>query len=252
MTNGRRWLALDADMFGKRFTHDLHQRFGPAGVAVWVAFLCACKQSQTPGRIRIANDYDAMTKLGIVGWDLRDDKGEPWTLSEFFDFTGRKKQTRRVAVQLLNSRRIADQRLLDVCATHWERWQNDRRTDAERLRKRRWWAENRSAGASSDCASDALGRVALDAPDIDKDKDISPYPTQGAPPPAPPGTNLRANGTNPRARGTNLRARQQEAERTPIPEWPGEELPDRGVPPGSAENLRASMPPPPPPKKDLL
>lgn len=241
---GPRWLALDADMFHKRFANDLLDRFGTAGIAVWIAFLCACKRHNPPGRVRMAGDLDGMIQLQLYGRDLRDAKGEPFTLTEFFDFCGRKKQTRRLAVQLSDSRRIADQRLLDVCATHWERWQDDSRIAAERERKRRWRAQNAVADASR-----TTGHVPSNVPsDNDNDNDISPYPTnvasrwteQGAPPPAPPASNSRTNGTNPRARGANPRARQQEADRVPIREWAGEPLPE----PGSFRpDVRAALPP---------
>lgn len=177
MTEGRRWLAVDADMFSKRFINDLHERFGPAGVAVWVAFLCACKMSSTQGKVRMNSDIDGMSKLGLLGWDLVDSKGEPFTLTEFFGFTGRKKQTRRVAVQLSDSRRIADQRLLDVCATHWEHWQDAWRMQDERLRKRRWRAEN-----GRDMSGTDLGHARDNVPpdsDIDIDSDNPPTPQIG-------------------------------------------------------------------------
>lgn len=179
MTDGRRWLALDADLFGKRFTDDLYQQFGWAGVGTWIAFLCACKQSRVQGRIRIMNDLDGLVQLGIDEWGLVDSKGQPWTLSEFFDFTGRKKQTRRVAVQMPDSRRIADARLLDVCATHWERWQDSRGRDVERERKRRSRAEKhltgtgRAPGQSPDRPADKR------RPDIDSDSDTPLTPPRG-------------------------------------------------------------------------
>lgn len=193
MTEGRRWLAVDADMFSKRFINDLHERFGPAGVAVWVAFLCACKMSPQQGKVRMASDHDGMYKLGLSGWDLIDNKGEPWTLTEFFEFTGRKKQTRRVAVQLSDSRRIAAQRLLDVCATHWEHWQDACRTDVERLRKRRWAQQNRRR---VDVASASRARREIDADiDSDIDSDISPLPPSAPASPDTTSSGRRGNGT---------------------------------------------------------
>lgn len=244
-------------MFAKRFTHDLHDRFGPAGIVVWVAFLCACKRNDPPGRVRMSSELDGLTKLHLYGWELVDNKGEAWSLTDFFDFTGRKKQTRRVAVQLSNTRRIADQRLLDVCATHWERWQDDSRIDAERLRKRRWWAENRVADTSSDTARGPLGDVATRRADNDNDNDISPYPTselstgpplRGAEPPAPP-SNSRAAKTNPRVRGTNPRNHRQEAERVAISDWTGDEPTETVDLRPAVETLRAALAPPPPPRK---
>lgn len=129
VTNGRRWLALDADMFGKPFTLDLHHQFGWAGVATWIAFLCACKRSRTPGTFRFISEADARGQLGILGWELADDKGEEWTLEDFWLFTGRKKQTKR-------TRRGRE---MNVAATHWERWQelHAKQRHAEQMRRSR-------------------------------------------------------------------------------------------------------------------
>lgn len=129
MTDGRRWLALDADMFGKRFTDDLYHKFGWAGIAIWIAFLCACKRSRVPGRMRFINEPDALAQLGVIGWELVDNQGKPWALEDFWTFTGRKKQTRRTSRG----------RETDVRATHWERWQETYATQrkAEQMRTSR-------------------------------------------------------------------------------------------------------------------
>src|SRR5688572_14966550 len=95
VSDGRRWLALDADLFGKRLAAELYHRFGWAGVVTWIAFLCACKRSRVPGRISVSNDTQAAHLLGIADWELADNDGKPWTLTDFWTFTGRKKQTRR-------------------------------------------------------------------------------------------------------------------------------------------------------------
>lgn len=161
MTNGRRWLALDADLFGKPFTLDLHHRFGWAGIAVWVAFLCACKRSRTPGTVRFLNEADARGQLGILGWELADDKGEPWTLEDFWLFTGRKKQTRR-------TRRGRE---MNVTSTHWGRWQQDatRAREAERKRTSRTQKRPGRVRPSPDIARTNV------RPDRDIDKD-TPLP----------------------------------------------------------------------------
>src|SRR5689334_4739104 len=91
----RRWLAIDADIMGKPFTLDLYHQFGWTGVGTWVAFLCACKRSRTPGTIRFLNQADALAQLGLLGLDLIDNDGKEWSLDDFWTFTGRKKQTRR-------------------------------------------------------------------------------------------------------------------------------------------------------------
>lgn len=172
MTDGRRWLAIDADLFGKPFTHDVYNRFGWAGVAVWVAFLCACKKSRTPGRISVMNDAQAASELGIDAWDLVDNKGEPWTLTEFWAFTGRKKQTRRTSTYRRDARRTATGQRFNIDATHWQRWQDSARTATEAERMRRSRAEKRS-GASERSANSRRTNV---RPDIDLDLDIPPTP----------------------------------------------------------------------------
>jgi hypothetical protein len=187
--NGRRWLAVDADLFGKSFTHDLYEYFGCAGVVTWIAYLCACKRSHIPGRIRIMNDVQARHELGLIGWELVDNKGTPWTLDEFWTFTGRKKQTRRTPVG----------RQFDVIATHWERWQKTAATSYEAERKGRWAAQKRDAPASRN----RRARVANATPDSDIDNDIPPTPLEGG------ADALRAASQNPqdlRAALDNLKA----------------------------------------------
>lgn len=164
MTTRRRWLALDADLFGKRFTHELYDQFGTAGVAVWVAYLCACKRSRTPGVFHCFNSADALGQLGLIGWELVDNAGDKWTLNDFWTFTGRKKQTKR----------IAHGREMDVVATHWGHWQNDARMEARREQMRSSRAQKR------DIPNPRLGHATVTnvAPDTDTDTDtdISPLP----------------------------------------------------------------------------
>lgn len=178
--SGQRWLALDADLFGKPFIHDLYERFGWAGVGVWIAFLCACKQSRTPGQIRVTNDVQAMSELGILGWDLVDGKGEPWTMSEFWEFTGRKKQTRRTLVgRTRDVRRTSDGRATDVRATHWERWQERYATSRERERKRTSRAQKRPDGGGTSTGHYADTTRTNVRRDRDSDSDNPPTPLEG-------------------------------------------------------------------------
>lgn len=165
MTNGRRWLALDADMFGKPFTLDLHHQFGWAGIGVWVAFLCACKRSRTPGRLTYFNEADAQAQLGILGWELVDNEGKAWDLADFWLFTGRKKQTRR-------TRRGRE---TNVIATHWAHWQQDaaRAREAERKGTSRAGKGRTGRGQKPDSART---NVRCDN-DLDPD---TPLPPKGA------------------------------------------------------------------------
>jgi hypothetical protein len=133
MRNGRRWLALDADLFGNTFTAQLLERFGWAGVGVWIAFLCACKRSPTQGQIHYFGEAEALMLLDVVGLPLVDNSGEKWTLDDFWTFTGRMKQTRRTSRG----------RVRYVKSTHWERWQKSVAKQSERERKAYWRAEKR-------------------------------------------------------------------------------------------------------------
>lgn len=130
---GDQWLKLDAHFLGKPFTLKVAERFGAAGVLTWVAFLAACKQGQRQGAVTFGSE-DALYRLLFPGFDvpLTDDSGVPWTLEEFFTYTGRMKQTRKTA----------HGRVQNVFATHWERWQNDQKTADARERKRRSRAQN--------------------------------------------------------------------------------------------------------------
>lgn len=158
MTNARRWLAIDADMFGKQFIDDLYDTFGWAGIGTWTAFLCACKRSRTPGRVSFISEADARAQLGIIGYDLVDNHGDSWTLDVFWTFTGRKKQTRKTS----------HGRIKNVSATHWERWQDDARMQTERERKRRQRAQK--------CPENVQGAPDADwdnvPPDLDLDLDL--------------------------------------------------------------------------------
>lgn len=164
MNNGRRWLALDADMFGKPFTLELYHEFGWAGVGTWIAFLCACKRSHTPGTFRFISEPDARAQLGLLSWELVDNKGQVWTLDEFWLFTGRKKQTRR-------TRRGRE---MNVTATHWGRWQQDATRSREAERKRTSRDKKRPGPVRE--------RVDIDwtngRPDRDNDSD-TPQPPKG-------------------------------------------------------------------------
>lgn len=166
-------------MFGKPFTLDLQHRFGWAGVATWIAFLCACKRSRTPGTFRFLSEADARGQLGILGWDLVDNAGDNWTLEDFWLFTGRKKQTRR-------TRRGRE---MNVTATHWEHWQKAEQTLKEQQRQRRWRAQNRD-GRNVAVSRRRDGRVTPNS-DSDSDSDISTRDACGKP---PAGDTSRNNG----------------------------------------------------------
>lgn len=216
MTNARRWLAIDADLFSKPFTDALYARFGPAGVCTWLAFLCACKRSRIPGRITIRSEGDGLVQLGIDGWELVDNDGKTWTLDDFWTFTGRKKQTQRTHRG----------RQMNVVSTHWERWQDTAATEAERERKRRWWAENRGESSARPPLDLALALASDKAFDLDSDKK----------PPTPNPSSQRQT-PNPNTNGAPPGGR-------PIATWqPDPEPTEPLVGPGATANLRRPGPP---------
>ncbi len=209
MTDGRRWLALDADLLGKRFTDDLYRQFGWAGVVTWVAFLCACKRSRCPGRITALSDAEAAHILGIADWDLADNDGKPWTLEDFWAFTGRKKQTKRTR----------HGRSFDVISTHWERWQDTARTAREAEQKRRSRAQKRrnGLGHEPDMPRTNVGSYS----DLDSD---TPLPPKGG-----SGRRFASNG------------KSQTPTARPVPEWKPEPQPEAVVDPSAAVgDLRAA------------
>lgn len=206
-----RWLAIDADMMGKPFTHQLYQRFGWAGIGVWVAFLCACKRSRNPGSIRFLNESDASAQLGILGWELVDTKGENWDLTDFWTFTGRKKQTKRTSRG----------REMNVRATHWGRWQETARTQNERDRKSRWAAQNRVDTTSR---TRRVPRREVDA-DIDIDSDTPLPPTGGL---------ARRSAFNSKDTPPNPNPRP------PIPDWQPDPEPASSIDQNAVATLRAN------------
>lgn len=191
---GHRWLAFDVDFLDNPFTIRLGNRFGTAGVVVWVAFLCACKRSPTPGVVRYTSDAHLRRELGILTVPLVDAAGKEWSLDDLWTWTGQQKQTSR--------RRHGGRTHLS--STRWERWQQDAQTHAN---TQRMADKRRAHNAHTTRTSRAQNGL-----DIDIDKDIPPKsptsedgrgtstPTSGG---DPQGT--RANGKNPRALGTNPR-----------------------------------------------
>lgn len=177
MKNGHRWLAFDADFAFNPHTKRIVDQFGVGGVVLWVAFLCACKRSPTPGRIRYSSDADLFSKLGVADMPevVSVDLDAFWTLN------GHRKQTRRTS----------HGGWTHVESTQWEDWQKNVRTDIERERKRRWRAEK-----ARDNRGTSSGHVPSNVPlenEKEKEKIFPPTPQRGeqapsahaSPPPTP-------------------------------------------------------------------
>lgn len=153
MKPGRQWLVFDADFFDNSFTAALLDRYGPTGIVVFMAFLCACKRNHIQGRISYRNEFEALEKFGLAELGLVDNRGLPFTLDEYFDFTGTYKQTRRTR----------QGHTWNVFATGWEEWQQSKNRLLAAERKRRSRAENSHKN---------MGRDSDSENDIEKDSDV--------------------------------------------------------------------------------
>jgi hypothetical protein len=72
------------------------RQWGYCGVVVWVKFMQACKRAAEPGRVPFHSEDQLATELRIAGWPpLVDVDGKPFTLAEFFQWTGKRKWTVR-------------------------------------------------------------------------------------------------------------------------------------------------------------
>lgn len=132
MKPGRQWLVFDADFYDNSFAQALMGRFGWAGPALFVAFLCTCKRNLAQGKIRYRTEFEALEAMGVADLPLLDKDGQPFTLDQFWAFTGRYKQTSRTR----------QGQSIYVSATGWEQWQKSLNTGYERERKRRWRADS--------------------------------------------------------------------------------------------------------------
>lgn len=145
MKQGEQWVAMDARFFHKPFPIALKQRFGACGLVLFHALIYACKLSRPAGRFTYSSDFEALSQLGLDDVNLVDSEGKAWTLDDFWEFTGRHKQTRR-------TRRG---HVIYVKLTHWERWQNDKKTFLERERKRRSRAKKGHTDVTPDSYNDS-------------------------------------------------------------------------------------------------
>lgn len=174
MKPGAQWIVIDVHYFGSPLAVALWDRFGSMGPVLFIAFLCACKRSRTPGQITYMSDVEALQDMGIPARLLVDDDGTPWTLDDFWTLTGRMK----------NTKRTSRGRVRNVRATHWERWQQNADRVEGREKKRRQRAQNQG-----DNPGTTLGHVPANVPpDIDRDIDIPP-----------PSSSTSPNGTRHRA-----------------------------------------------------
>lgn len=157
MSDRRRsqWIALDSFFFGSDLHAELQERFGPAGVCVWVAYLCACKRNLVQGQISYHSDADALAQMGLHGLELVNQDGEEWTMDALWTYLGRVKNVSR--------RRRG--RVTDVLCTRWERWQKTARMQQQ--------AEQKSSSRPGN--TETLRGQYVDVTATDRDSDSDNY-----------------------------------------------------------------------------
>lgn len=206
MRSGRRWIVLDADFFANHFTDRILDRFGPAGVCLFIALLCAAKRSRIQGQITYASDSEAFDILGLRNLELVDAAGTTWTLDDFWKFTGTQKQTSR-------TRRG---RVKNVKVTSWSQWQETltREMAAERMRRLR--GESTRTDSEQEAHANGTGKGHDNDLDLDHDQDTPPTPPRGS------GRRFASNG------------KSETPTAKPVPEWQSDPIPDSTIDPAAA------------------
>lgn len=173
MVDGRRgrWIAFDASFFDGNVGEMILDRFGPAGITLFVAFLCACKRNAVQGQIEYGSVPDAMSLMGVPGLELVDAKGTEWDLQSFW---------RALAAHKQCSTR-ARGRLIQVKSSKWAKWQEGFASQKEAARK----ARSRTTKAPDD-APPIQSSYTADTPpeleteyetDIETDKPLASAPS---------------------------------------------------------------------------
>lgn len=116
----RQWFPLAATWAVGHTGTRIREQFGHVGLAVWAGYLAACKANRVQGEIEYWTEEQ--------GWCVTtgappDDP--PFTLAEFFAFTGRLHQTRTLRTGMV----------IIVQATQWEAWNSEANRAIERDRK---------------------------------------------------------------------------------------------------------------------
>ena len=124
-----RWIAFDASFYDDALGVMIRERFGPVGLVLFSAFLCACKRNVTQGQIVYGSEADALAQMGLPDLQLTNERGETYTLQTFFRALGHHKQT--------SIRRTG--RLTYVTSTKWAKWQEawGRQVEAEKKSRSR-------------------------------------------------------------------------------------------------------------------
>jgi len=140
----RRWIPLSVEFpFDKTGTR-LQEEFGPAGVAVWVALLTACKRAHVQGQFSYTTEAEAWSNLGITGAEF--------TFDQFLKVTGQLKKTRK--------RRRG--RITDVQITAWEDWNNTKNSEVTRAQNARSRRDNTSDLPMTESDSESEIEIEID------------------------------------------------------------------------------------------
>lgn len=167
----RRWIAFDSAFFDGTVGIVVREKFGPTGVTVFVAWLCACKRNLVPGQVEYGSEPDALSQFGLPGLVLINEDGEAWTLKDLWTVLAAHKQC------TTRSRG----RLVQVRSTNWERWQEDTASHRAGPKNRRSGPTNAPETADeSRSVPQNCGAIGPAETDTDTDTDT--------PPPLPPPT----------------------------------------------------------------
>lgn len=210
MRSGRRWIVLDADFFANHFTDRILDRFGPAGVCLFVALLCSAKRSRIQGQITYASDSEAFDILGLRKLELVDKDGAAWTLDDFWKFTGTQKQTSRTTRG----------RVKNVKVTSWSQWQETLTREMAADRMRRLRGESTRTDSEQEPHVSGTGK----AHDIDLDHDTPPTPPRGS------GRRFASNG----------KGNSQTPTARAVPKWEPDPPPDSTIDKDAVASLRAN------------
>lgn len=150
----------------------LRDRFGPAGLVVFNAFLCACKRNLVPGQIEYGTEPDCLAQIGLPGLELVNESGEPFTLQSLWSALADHKQ-------ITTSRRG---RLIQVRSSKWQAWQEDAISERRAEQKRRSRRED-TGPTEDDYDDDPGGSEAENLPETETDTE-----TDNPPPQVPPMT----------------------------------------------------------------
>jgi hypothetical protein len=169
----RQWVAMDVFLLDSPLGVGIREKFGPAGLILFHAYLYACKRNSVQGQISYSSEADALALMSLPGLALTNERGETWALETFWRFLGHHKVIRR--------RRRG--RLTDVLATKWGKWQQTPPRGGGGGEK-----PTSEAGFTDEIQTEnaengnGLGRIDRDN-DNDSDKDIQ-KPSSGKPDPS--------------------------------------------------------------------